>query len=668
MYKRIFLILAAAGALEAQQVVAPTPDQVGSPRGDTVNNYNVTQSFETGYRWSIVNGDVGMYRQVVNFGNGIRLLGSSLAVNSKDGHGHYFDQILLNTQGLGNDPYQSVFLRIQKNQLYQYDMHWRLSYYYNPGLTVAGGLHLQNTGRRIQDHDLTLLPLSQVHFRLGFTRNKEDGPALSTAQEFDLNGSGLPVFSNVRRLWTEYRLGADVNLAGFQFTLTRRWDYFKDDTPFSLAGVVAAGTPNDQTVLQSFVRGEPIHGSNPGWLGNLFTRRKYWGINARMTYVGGERDFILDEFASGIGQFGGPANRIIVVGGNATRPAVAGDFSINVFPTEKLTVINNSSVSNSHMSGDSSYSEFNTGLNFGTTINFRYLAILLVTNSTDVNYRWKPWLGFYGGYYYSDRQVSTIEGIANSTQNPFYEVSNHLNTGVAGIRLKPWKELTINLDGTVQRANNPLTPISERNYHTINGRVSYRTRQVQLLATYSQVYNLNAPVLSTTFDSHSRQYGVNGSWTPNGWFSIDASYVKLHLNTTGSLAFFAAAVGPSQLQTAFPSLYISNIHAGNLGARFSIRKRADLFVGYAITKDTGDGRPTQVPAGVTNPVQSLLDSVQTFPLTYQSPMARVSVRISPKLRWNVGYQFYGYGEMFHILGYDQTFHANNGYTSLLWAF
>src|ERR1035438_2033597 len=80
-------ILALAGALAAQQVVAPTPDTVGSPRGDGWGGYNVTQSFETGYRLRLVGGDLGEYRSDANYGNGLRLLGSSFAMNSKDGHG-----------------------------------------------------------------------------------------------------------------------------------------------------------------------------------------------------------------------------------------------------------------------------------------------------------------------------------------------------------------------------------------------------------------------------------------------------------------------------------------------------------------------------------------------------------------------------------------------------
>ena len=91
-------------------------------------------------------------------------------------------------------------------------------------------------------------------------------------------------------------------------------------------------------------------------------------------------------------------------------------------------------------------------------------------------------------------------------------------------------------------------------------------------------------------------------------------------------------------------------------------------MGYNLTKDTGDGRATAVPPDTTDPIQALLDSVQTFPLTYQSPLARISIRITPKVRWNAGYQFYDYFETFGLLGYYQNFHAHNGYTSVLWTF
>jgi hypothetical protein len=49
-------------------------------------------------------------------------------------------------------------------------------------------------------------------------------------------------------------------------------------------------------------------------------------------------------------------------------------------------------------------------------------------------------------------------------------------------------------------------------------------------------------------------------------------------------------------------------------------------------------------------------------------MARISVKITPKMRWNVGFEFYDYAEQFGLLGYYQNYTARTGYTSILWSF
>ena len=103
-----------AFAAVAQTPVAPSPDAAGSSNGENAGNYNVVDNFELGYRFSSVGGDIEQYKSSVNYGNGIRLLGSSLQVTSRDGHGTLFDQISLTTQGLGNDPYESAALQVKR--------------------------------------------------------------------------------------------------------------------------------------------------------------------------------------------------------------------------------------------------------------------------------------------------------------------------------------------------------------------------------------------------------------------------------------------------------------------------------------------------------------------------------------------------------------------------
>ncbi len=132
-------ISCAAPFAAAQPPVAPTPVAAGGSAERNSGNYNVINNFELGYRFHTVGGSENQYRSSVNYSNGVRLLGSSLMVNSRDGRGNLFDQIVLTTQGLGNDPYQNAQLRIERNGAYRYDMNWRENQYFNPGLLTSGG-------------------------------------------------------------------------------------------------------------------------------------------------------------------------------------------------------------------------------------------------------------------------------------------------------------------------------------------------------------------------------------------------------------------------------------------------------------------------------------------------------------------------------------------------
>ena len=656
-----------AQAAVAQQVVAPTPEQAGSPRGDNTGDFNVVNSVETGYRFALVNGDLGKYRSDVNYGNGIRLLSSNLTVNSKDGHGRWFDQIVLTTLGLGNDPYQSAALRIEKNKLYRYDMLWRLDDYYNPGLTVAAGQHLMDTSRRLQDHDLTLFPQSRFQLHLGYSRDLQDGPALSTVQLFNSTGSDFPIFMNVRREQDEYRLGADVELAGFKLTLLHTWNYFKEDSGYQQNGLTAGDNPAAGVTLSQFQRSEPYHGASPGWLGNLYKSTRTWAVDGRFTYVGGIRNFILDENAFGTTPFGAQ-NQQVIVGGDARRPVTTGDLSISFFPGTRLTVVNSTSIHSIRMDGNSAFEQFNDFTQASSIIYFRYLGIRTIANATDLHYRVQNWLSLYGGYHYSTRRIRDVESFglpSLSFSTARYEQNNDLQSGLFGIRLKPVKPVTINLESETGRANHPFTPISDRNYQALGGRFEYRVRKLTLGGGYKQNYNNNS-ISFTSYSSRARNYSANASWAPHDWFTIDASYVKLHLDTVSGIAFFAGFPQATQY-SGLNEIYISNIHAANLAARFTLKKHVDLYVGYSITRDTGDGRGAAAP-GVLDPVSQIFVPVQTFPLSFQSPLARISIRLHPKLRWNVGWQFYNYHEDFGLFAFYQGYHANTGYSSISWSF
>ncbi len=659
-----YLWLIAAAAAFAQPPVAPTNEPTESNRGDNVSNYNVLQSFELGYRWNTNGGDDGMYRSTVNYTNGLRLLSSSLFVQSREGHGGLFDQIVLNTQGLGNDPYESAILRIEKNRLYRYDMTWRSDAYDNPALTISFGEHAMNTVRRLQDHDLTLFPQSAVRFFLGYSNDTQTGPALSTIQLFDSRGDEFPLFTNINRHQNEYRLGGEVRVLGFRLNVLHGWEDFKEDTQRSLTTPEPGNNPNDLTQLNAFQGVEPYHGTSPYWRVGLFREgKKYWSMNGRFSYVAGARGFVLNESSFGLNEIGMSNLQQIVTYGDAQRPTATGNLTFSLFPTSYITFTNQTSVYNIRMIGNSYFEQYTDGAATGPVFNFNYLGILTVANNSDVQVRLRRWLTVHGGFTYDDRRIHSFEATQpNTPPGPRVGVTqtNLLHSGTLGFRIKPSKPVTITLDGDLGRTDHPIFPISDANYQALRARVEYKLKSFRASAFARSDYNINSASLDV-YASHSRQYGIDATWTATDWFALDAGYSRMHLDTLGGINYFVAGLGEV---TTDDSYYISNIHTGTLAARFTVRKRTDVSVGYSHVQDVGDGRATAVGDGLYTS-QPAFQAAQTFPLRFLSPQARISFRITPKIRWNAGYQYYGYREDFATA---QNYRAHTGYSSVSWSF
>jgi len=655
------LLFVIASTVFAQVPVAPSPGLAGEPLGTNVQNYNIVDSFETGYRFSTVGGSFEQYRSSVNFGDGIRLLGSSLMVNSKNGHGRLFDQFTLSTQGLGNDPYESAVMRVEKNRLYRYDMSWRRNDYFNPGLVTGGGdgQHLLDTQNRMQDHNLTLFPQSNLKVFAGFSTSSQTGPGYSSIQLFGATGNTFPLFSNVHRVWREYRLGNEFRVFGIRVNWMHGWEDFKDDTGAALA---AAGVPVAMpgplpAGLSSFQASDPNHGTNPYWRAAIFADRGLFHLNGRFTYSGGRNAFVVDERS----QASSPARvQNVITSGNGDRPVATGNLNLSFTPTSKLTVANSTSVYNVRTLGNSYFAEFDSQTQTATVLFYRYLGIRTVANDTNLNYQVSHLWGFMGAYHYSERLITSQQQFtfAGATSSNPAEQSNQLRSGEAGVRLTPWKPLSVLLSAEIGTNSHPFTPIAGGDYHTLTGRVQYRAKTFRLAAAVKADYNANSVSL-TSYAAQSRTYSVNGNWTPLSRFTIDAGFSRAHTYTIGGIAYFL----DQQLFQGQSSIYLSNINSIYAGVRYTIRSRIDLYLGYTRVQDLGDGRAA-ANAGVGS-APALFQAVQTFPVAFQSPMARLSVKVNDKLRWNAGYQYYGYQQDFtSLLGYR----ANTGYTSLSFSF
>jgi hypothetical protein len=665
MRARDWLWILAPAALLAQPTVAPSPE-AGTRRGEDAFGYNFVNSWEIGYRARQLAGEESKYRSDVNFGNGVRLLAAQAGIYSRDGRGKYFDQLVFSTQGLGNDPYQSATLRLEKNRLYRYELGWRQNEYFNPGLVSGRGRQGLDTRRRWQDHDLVLLPESRLRLLAGYSRNSQDGPALATFNIDGALGDEFPVFADIRRKQNEYRLGGVAELRGWRLTLVRSWENFKEDTRHGRTTPSEGDNPADRIRLFNLRRDEPYHGTTRSWRLHLASgERRSYALNGRFTYAGGRRAFVSDEVFTGTNRLGAERNRQLVVFGAGRRPVATGNLTLTLMPTSRLTVGNHTALYHVRMEGDAALTEFNNAVRLPAFVYFEALGIRTLANTTDINYRPSARVGLYGGYQFSTRRIRSrerldVEGFEEIVPA---EQTSTIHAGLLGLRLKPGGPLTLSFTGELGRADRPIYPTSERRYEAFGARAEYRTKTLRLAASAASRWNTNSTALSA-HSARGRHYTADAAWTPSARLAVEAGYAKLHLDTASALAYFAAA----RLITGEQSIYRSNLHTGYAGLRLSLRNRLDIYLGYHRLQDAGDGRAaaSQPPAGrAIGSAQAAFRAVQTFPVTYQSPLGRLSVRIRDKLRWNAGYQWYGYAEEFATF---QNYRAHTGYTSLSWSF
>jgi hypothetical protein len=638
----------------AQEPVAPTEASTGSPRGAYLGPYNLLQSFETGDRFISVSGNEDAYRSQVNYGNGLRLLDSSFAAYSKDGKSRWLDRLTINAQGLGNDPYESARLHAESHW-YDYDLRWRLSDYFNPGIGFAADLHSRDTRRMSQDHDIVIFPRGRFRILGGYSRYTQTGAALTTNA---LQGfTDTPLFQDIRRLDNEYRLGFEWVSEGTRISILRSWENFGEISP---ASNIAPGAGAQAGGANAFQSSEPYRATTAGWrLLAVHEFGKRVSLNGRLAYAGTRGRVYLDESLYGTPSPGQPIYQVAVEG-NATRPVTTAALNLILTPIERLTITNQISYDQTRMNGNGVYEELSNSTLAFQQLDFQFIGLRRMGDQMDAVFRLLPWFDVTGGYHVNTRDIhSERNPLPDGTQQTQRDdQSNTQQAGVAGLRFHFVKRVSLLLDAEKGTNNNPVYPISDKSYHALNGRLQYKSKTWRLAASLRDSHNNNQTELSA-FSARARVATAEASWTPREWLSVDAAYSKLHLATAGGLAYFIN----DTLLPGNSSFYRSNLHSGNIWLRLNAGRYATIRLGYSRVQDTGDGR--QLPGAGIGLANGAFTAAQTFPLTYYSPQFQLSVPFSTRLRWNAGWQMYSYSEVFASI---RNYRAQTGYTSLMWSF
>ena len=229
------------------------------------DGYTLHESIDLGGHVANIYGSSAMYDTLVNQQSGPRILGETFELRAlPHTKNTLVDHLKAFTSGLGGDPNNVAKWDVSKGKLYDFSGLFRRDRQYfdynllgNPNLPpgqsipigpaaaptgsyawpqVTQSPFMFNTVRRMTDTKLTLLPLSKVTFRAGYSKNVFQGPSLSP--------SGYQVAGSYDLLLQEYQRNSTDDWTGSvewkpvsrtRLTYEEQVTHYKGDSYFSMA-------------------------------------------------------------------------------------------------------------------------------------------------------------------------------------------------------------------------------------------------------------------------------------------------------------------------------------------------------------------------------------------------------------------------------------------------
>ena len=711
----LVLVLFAALIVAQAQQPSPSPapeksayNETPAEPGEKAGDFTVISSLEFGYRGLRVDGDLNKYQSDLNYKAGPRLFDSSFLLKSTDGKGGLFNSFLATSTGWGADPQGNLRVSVEQPRWYRLDASYRRFKYFrflndfaNPNWVfspasfsvppkVTTGEHGYNTRVKLGDFDLTLLPKNRwIRFNVGYSPERYSGPAFTN---YHVGGNEFMLLSQLRSRANDFRVGADGKLGPLNFSFLQGFRRFRDDSVIDLGVTPAINVNPTAATLTSFDRNEPARGSVNYSRFSLQTLvAKRLDITGRIIYSKAKQNFVSLESFTGrnwnprITGFPpsppGATPNILNLGqysltGDTERPNWLGDIGLTWLATDKLRLSNTFRVETFEINGAALFADF-FSLTRGTrtdTIAFSNRDVNTRTeyrkiqNTIEGDYQFNKDYSIHLGYRYGGRRIEeAISGFALNSNAPTPlvpvtdEEHNNTNAVLGGFKARPFHDWTIYFDGEHGTADNVFTRIGNYNYTNIRAKSRYKptTRLGFNLAVITKDNSNPSEIAGVSLEDFgvnvkSRIFSASVDWTATSRFSISTGYNYHWINSNAKLDYFFNNVQ----HPLGNSLYFVRNNFFFIESVARIAPRVTLFTAYRINKDNGQGNRVADPTGTPGTL------IASYPMSFQSPEARLAIKLHQRLDWNIGYQYYNYNESTIVGPRPQNYHSHLPYTSL----
>jgi opacity protein-like surface antigen len=730
-----FSSLAPAQTTGTNQAANASADQSGKEIG----GYEVQQSIELGYRFSDVVGSTEVYNTFINQHQGPRLFEQTLNMRAMSHAGAIFDRLSASSFGWGGDPENAARLSVSKDLWYDFNLSFRRDKNFfdynllanplnpptsNPNVPVPFSPHATFVTRRMYDANLTILPQSKVSVRLGFSRNRSEGPSFSSFHEGTdpLLNQAWNVTSN------DYFVGFDVKvLPQTTISYDQAVSFDKNDTDYTLAPFaqfllpdgtpVSLGLPFNTTAGQpckapliggfvnptcnlyiQYLRNQRVRTTTP--TERLSLRSNYFrrvNVVAEASYSSASLDSPYFEFFNGLVSRTG--DRQFSFSGPASNRRVAFDSyaGVTVALTKKLNLEDNFRYDNFRIPGQWNSTESHTaGIPVGTppapNVLLSPLAPAAVTtalianflgqksfyNEIGLDYSPSKRAGVRVGYRFRHRRVFKAEpeilpdpesGLGEF-EGDTIEVNEH--TPFIGVWVRPIDSLRISGEVEETAADNFITRISPRHRQHYRARINYRPKRWATVGGSADINESSNGQIDTQFDQHYRNAGFLASLFPNTRIGVDLAYNYTDSGQSSLICFAGTFTPAGTLVNGCPTFDSSDNPNANQ-TRFHYINHVHYVSGNLrfqpvkrVTLLAGYGLTrSDGDETILNPLQPL----GPLQFTFHRPQAGVKIEFVPNVSVNANWNYDQYGEDSFIGPTNaRNFHDNRAALSLRYEF
>jgi len=596
-----------------------------------------------------------------------------------------------------------------------------------PSLPVLNSPHELATTRRMSDVDLTLLPQSKLSFRLGYSHNNMTGPSFSSIHV----GTDAQLYQPWNTTLNSYRMGVDWKLAPRTvISYDQFLDYYKGDTddylfpvntallpgggtvslglPFDTASNIPCAVPGSATSLinssgvltnlacnaySSYSRLQRVRTSAPtervSLRSNYFARLE---LTASYSYSDADMNTPLTE--NFVGLESRTLTRAFAGSGTADAHRISDvvDVGATVHLSKHFRLINKFYFWAYRIPENVSFTEVDDNVPGGPPCLPPACTLLVPLSSTvpstsntltqsSFNQTWTrnqtelAWdisskLGARIGYRYGDQRFDHFLDFAGD-EDHFVVLEQ---TALFGVWARPIRGLRLNFDVEHSNYDETIVRIEPRKESRYRFQTSYSPRPWAVLGGSINILEDSNEVFLTNYAGHNRNYGLNTSFTPRPWFALDLAYnyndfmqnAVICFNDTPPVGIVLPVVTGATSCAAYDpanplltnSYYINNNHFGLVALTIKPVKRVTTKLGYSIT--SVDGKVPQF---------NVLQPLGSLQYKYQQPLADLCWDLGHNLAWNLGWNYYQYGEgSFVGPTAPRYFHTDTTTLSLRYAF